>query len=104
MFRRYPCDLTVSCRPYPGQGDSWATGRITDLSCVGIRLVAENRYPEGTLLLIQLKSAPMNMPASYLGKVLHAGAGDEGRWLVGCQTVAALGAEQVTELLKAASE
>jgi PilZ domain len=101
MFRRYPCDLPVACRPYPGAGDAWSGGRITDLSCVGMRLVAECCFAEGTLLLIQLKGAPIHMPASYLGKVLHSRASGDGGWLVGCQSVAILDEEKVAELLKA---
>lgn len=101
LYRRYPCDLPATCRPYPVQGSAWTVGRITEQSCVGIRLTADCSVAAGALLLIRPKASFDTTSAAFVGKVVHATADEGGRHLV-CHTVAFLDQDEIAQLLAGA--
>jgi hypothetical protein len=91
--------LHVSCRPYLDDGaDAW-DGRVTDVSCVGLRLIASRRLEGGMVLRLRVKGAPAEMPSLLLVRVLHVNDARGGEWVMGCRVVAALNEEALEILL-----
>src|SRR5205085_11678560 len=83
-FERRPCDFFVSCYPLSSSGKVRWTGRITDMSCGGVRMVVPRWFEEGTILKIHVEELDEEIPLTFFGRVLHVSSHSAGGWALGC--------------------
>jgi hypothetical protein len=75
--------------------DAW----IVDLSQGGLALLLPQPLPDGTLLFIELESAPQVQPVKAWANVVRSTRTDDGSWQVGCEFVNRLSEKDLASLL-----
>jgi hypothetical protein len=72
---------------------------VRDLSVSGMGLLLDHPFEIGTVLAIQLRQARHGLSCILSGKVIHATAQPDGRWLVGCELSRSLTDDEIWSLL-----
>ena len=62
-------------------------GWLVDISVKGLGLLLDSQLDAGTLLFVELESAPEAAPMELLAHVVRATLASEGEWLIGCEFV-----------------
>src|SRR5262249_32657237 len=75
----------------------WA--RVRDISVNGIGLIQSSGIEPGTVLTIEMRTKTQGASQALLARAVHATKRTESSWLVGCEFLTRLTAEQVRELL-----
>jgi serine/threonine-protein kinase len=100
---RYPCSLEISCRRVAATTDipapAWP-GNAQDISKHGISVVLGYQFDPGTLLTIELRTAPAGAPRTLQARVIHTRGWTGGKWLLGCSLVSALSEQEVEALVQ----
>jgi hypothetical protein len=76
--------------------DAW----IVDLSQGGLALLLPRPLRMGTLLFIELESAPEAHPVKVWASVVRCAAAPESNWLVGCEFVNRLSEDELSAILR----
>src|SRR2546421_526560 len=76
--------------------DAW----IIDLSQGGLALLLTRPLRLGTLLFIELESAPDAEPVKVWASAVRCGATDDANWVIGCEFVNRLSEGELTAILR----
>jgi c-di-GMP-binding flagellar brake protein YcgR len=100
---RFPKNEVVWCEPVsasakPELDTAWM-GRVRDISRGGIGLSLRQRFEPGTALIVELSERPKIL-RHLLVHVVHATAGQSGRWTIGCTFDDPLSAEELRIFLQ----
>jgi hypothetical protein len=96
---RYQCAPATPGRVVLAEDHEFQRAWIQDLSTRGIGLCMSRPLKTGTFLAIQLKSASQNRTYELTGTVIHATALPAGDFLVGCEFLTHISAEDLEALL-----
>ena len=100
---RYRCRARGDCQPVTANeaGNHWPV-RVFDISEGGVGLVLSRRFEPGTLLAVELNCSskrPAYMPLARISRVTPC----DTHWLLGCVWQGAFGADELQNLVGAAS-
>jgi hypothetical protein len=98
---RLASDLLIACHPLALPKKHSLPALLRDVSSNGLSLVLRYRFEPGTLLVIDLDGASADGAAPLLGRVVHASAHGDGRWVLGCALRRPLTAKQLQECASA---
>ncbi|MFO0966421.1 MAG: PilZ domain-containing protein [Gemmataceae bacterium] len=87
---RHFVDAAVSCRPVGDNAAPNLTGRVRDVSTLGIGLVLPEPIEPGVLLDIDLINNRGNWVGAVRGRVVHNLRTSDGVWIIGCAFVSEL--------------
>jgi hypothetical protein len=97
---RYECNLEITCRAIDsGQEGPW-TGRILDLSSVGLGLLLPMPLDRGTILLLDLPVLAAGAVESLIACVMHTRPHEDGGIFTGCVFAEPLSEAEVAVLLE----
>jgi hypothetical protein len=97
---RYPTDRESLCQRGEGRLDhAWWLARVVDISTTGIGIILRQRFPNDTLLTIELQSSAGDVSRTLQTKVIHTTPHPEGGWVSGCAFVNPLTEEDLKVLL-----
>jgi hypothetical protein len=96
---RRPCDLRPFWVVAGGGAADVPPARVRDVSLTGIGLLAPRPLKPGEGLVLRLQARDGRVSRPLPVRVMHATAGGEGAWVVGCQFVRALSPRDLRELL-----
>jgi hypothetical protein len=100
VYERRSCRLDASCQPVAACGEkgrNWS-GQIRDISRGGMGLILNRRFERGACLAIEIAETERFPGETLLGRVVHATAQPDGRWLLGCQFFQPLSEDKVSLL------
>src|SRR5262249_1739721 len=80
---RYEVPPGTVCRLLTITGGESLTAEVVNISCGGVRLVAEMPLARGTVLMTELKSRSGLFARALLTHVIHVGQEDDGRFSMG---------------------
>jgi hypothetical protein len=95
---RYSSDQVGSC--HPAASDELTPVTIKDISLQGVGLVSNRRFEQGTVLILELGTAPAPL-VTALARVVRLVRQADGSWLLGCALVNEL-AQEDFEVLRLA--
>jgi hypothetical protein len=96
---RYACALQPFWRVAGEEGAESLPAGVRDISASGIGLLLAEPLKPGTVLVISLQASAGRLSRPLPVRVMHATAQPEGGWLVGCQFVRRLTAQDMAALL-----
>jgi hypothetical protein len=73
--------------------------RISDISCGGVKLVSNYRFPLGTALRLHVSGADELAPHALTAEVVHDCRRSDGRWIMGCRLVNLMSEKELARLL-----
>lgn len=95
---RFPASLLSSLHAVGAKrNDSWSA-EIRDVSAGGLGLRVRRRFERGALLAVEPVTPAADAPTLMLVQVVHATAGPDGHWLLGCRLVRELSESEVKAL------
>jgi serine/threonine protein kinase len=102
---RYPlgvatdCAVEASLHDRQAEADHQWPAAVADLSCGGLALVMARRLERGTVVVVDLETAPGKLPRSLQARVVRVQSRGYGRWLVGCQFLEPLSPQELRDLV-----
>jgi len=82
---RHPTDRESLCQPGEGRLDhAWWLARVVDISTTGIGVILRQKFPEGTLLTVELQNSAGDVSRTLQTRVIHTTPHPEGGWVSGC--------------------
>lgn len=97
---RHLCDLRVTCYPIGCSGKVRWRGRISDVSCGGVRLAVPRWFEEGTILKLHVEPTADSAPLTLLARVLHVAGNADGGWSLGCHVTPNLDDQDLEAMLQ----
>lgn len=85
----------VSFRVGAAAGGPWLDAQLVDLSAGGVGLLSDRRLEGGTVLTLRFAPQAGVIPVLAHVRVAHAQEQPDGRWLLGCEFVAAAGDDEL---------
>jgi hypothetical protein len=96
---RYHCGPATLGRLVARESGEIRRGWVLDLSIYGAGLLMPQPLPEGTLMVLHVKSTAGDRSYALPGHVVHATTQMSGDWLVGCEFADPLSADDLDALL-----
>jgi hypothetical protein len=96
---RYRCSRPIPRRMAIAESYVLLDGWLVDISVTGLGLLLGRPLDAGTLLFVDLESAPGAAPVELLARVVRATATPENEWILGCEFVNPLQEEELQAIL-----
>jgi hypothetical protein len=96
---RYRCSRPVPRRMAIAESYVLLDGWLVNISVAGLGLLLDRPLDVGTLLFVDLESAPGAAPVELLARVVWAKATPEKEWVLGCEFVNPLQADELQAIL-----
>jgi hypothetical protein len=97
---RVPVNLDVIVTAYlGGDGARWL-GKIDNLSCGGLKLIADRRFERRTLLNVHVARDGAESESMLCVHVVYVQSQPEGRWAMGCRFLKEISDQELDEFVK----
>lgn len=96
---RYRCTRPIPRRMAIAESFTSLDAWVVDISASGLCLLLDRPLEQGTLLFVELESAPTFPPVELLAKVARVSPVTEGEWHIGCEFVNGLSEEELHAIL-----
>ena len=78
---------------------TWSLAKVRDISAKGIGLVVKHPLYCGASLAIELRCTKGCFVRTLLARVIHVTSQEDGKWIVGCEFIEALGYDELKVLV-----
>lgn len=100
---RFPGEQDLTCQPAvclhrSEVGTTWL-GRVVDISRTGIGFATSRWFAPGTVLSIMLSDESKGLLLRMPARVVHAMPKRKSRWMIGCEFISPLSAEELQMLV-----
>lgn len=96
---RYRCPPASAGRVYLAEDLEFQRAWLQDLSATGIGILLTKPLQDGLFVTIQMKSPTTNKSFSLCAHVVHSTRQPTGDWIVGCEFITPLTADDLDDLL-----
>jgi hypothetical protein len=96
---RYTTDLPSLCQKSSAQtSDFWLLARIRDISMTGASLILNCSFKQGALVEIEPIRASSGLGSILRARVVHCKEEANGAWIIGCEFLNPLSAQELESL------